>query len=204
MCYRHAGTKYQARVRSRQSFAGTEEDVLLALLDYLAKRRLADGSVPLLTFLVRIAPHITDPLLQQKLILWIKKHAEYLHIDTINMIQPHIQQQKALDAYLLIKIESDLWQGDAFFVKGWLFRDAKAEGLSTYEEKLSLADLPRTVEKFLAECHNRLQGLYYNLTVELILPRNLLCHDIDQWKIAVGKGLRFPIGAKLPRCREVI
>ena len=34
------------------------------------------------------------------------------------------------------------------------------------------------------------------LTLEFLLPRALLCHEIDQWKISVGKGLQFSIGAK--------
>jgi len=60
-------------------------------------------------------------------------------------------------------------------------------------------DIPQELNKFIKKSLRLLRGKQYQLTIEVFLPRELICTEVDRWKVSdpieeeITIGIRYPI-----------
>ena len=104
-------------------------------------------------------------------------------------VQP--SQSQILESYLSIVIRPNATNSNKFSVDGWLTAnnvedssfspldlDATAKGIAC-----DLDEMPAIFNDFLDLSLEKLKGRMYELTIEIFLPMNLLCADVDRWMI---------------------
>jgi hypothetical protein len=164
-----------------------ERDTLIYLIDWLVRRgRLSTGKVPILEFVRRVTPYVND---FKALDTWIKDVARHFQLT------PEETDQLGKDSvcsspksfYLLIKLDQAAPNLDTYNVEAWFAENHAEEEppviYSSSEAKL-LAELPQVVDNIL-NCilYKQFAITYRELTIEFFLPKELLCHPVDQWII---------------------
>jgi hypothetical protein len=97
-------------------------------------------------------------------------------------------------SYLQLAVVSLDFSPDEFIINGWLIPDDSAQDTAKRFQKLdlehdqsgtpcSLEQVPEMLDKFLNESLRLLRGKRYDLTIEVFLPLNYLCTEIDRWKL---------------------
>jgi hypothetical protein len=102
-----------------------------------------------------------------------------------------IDRNHILESYLSIVIRPSATNLNKFSVDGWLTAnniedssfspldlDATAKGIAC-----ALDEMPAIFNDFLDLSLEKLKGRMYELTIEIFLPMNLLCADVDRWII---------------------
>ncbi len=109
---------------------------------------------------------------------------------------------KHLESYLLIAVRSTSTP-NKFSVDAWLIKDYEVQNNSqrldietslpgTFHE---LAEIAALLTDFLQESLKRLAGEMHDLVVEVFLPIDCLCADVDQWKI-LDLDVSIPVGVR--------
>ncbi|MGB3507896.1 MAG: trypsin-like peptidase domain-containing protein [Microcoleaceae cyanobacterium] len=117
-------------------------------------------------------------------------------------------QSEKLDSYILATLIPD--QNEYFFLNAWLIIDDSVQNLSKFQSLLDSNEkqqgilckstqIPTEFNKFLKKALRYLRGKKYSLTIEFFLPINLMCEEVDQWKIydpiaeEITLGIKYPI-----------
>jgi uncharacterized coiled-coil protein SlyX len=119
-----------------------------------------------------------------------------------------IDGAKQLKSYLIATLVPD--DIDRFLLNAWLIADDSVQELSKFQSLLNpdeqqqgklckLAQIPIELNKFLKAALRHLRGKRFDLTIEIFLPSNLMCMEIDRWKITdpiadeITLGIKYPI-----------
>ena len=115
-----------------------------------------------------------------------------------------------LKSYLIATLVPGDHDGDRFLLNAWLIIDDSVEGLSKFQSLLDpneqqtgrlcrLTQISTELDKFLKKAIRYLRGKRYDLTIEIFLPSDLMCMEIDRWKITdpiadeITLGIKYPI-----------
>jgi vWA-MoxR associated protein C-terminal domain len=115
--------------------------------------------------------------------------------------------QVKLQSYLQIVVNSD-FGSDGFVINGWLIPDDSVQDAGRRFQPLDLEDetkgtackleqVPEKLDKFLNQSLSLLRGKRYDLTIEVFLPLDYLCTEIDRWKLShPDLGDEYLVGAE--------
>ena len=112
-------------------------------------------------------------------------------------------------SYLIATLIPSDNDGDHFLLNAWLIVDDSVEGLSKFQSLLdqneqqvgklcNLSQVPIELNKFLKKALRILRGKKYRLVIEFFLPSDLMCMEIDRWKITDPVGDEIALGTKYP------
>ena len=166
-----------------------------------APRQRGDGIVPLVRFVRLISDHVEGEL-ADSLKDWLDETLNRLALDAADAAQAReIHQSSAEDErpsesyHLLVQIAPRLCEPGLYSVKAWLFGRKGPACLQPGEEKVAREDLPARLDALLAELA-RFDAATDHTWVELLLPRELLCADVDQWRVGLDFIGGIPIGVE--------
>ncbi|HAJ63300.1 MAG TPA: hypothetical protein DCP31_32110, partial [Cyanobacteria bacterium UBA8543] len=111
-------------------------------------------------------------------------------------------------SYLIATLVPD--DGEKFWLNAWLIIDDAVKDLSKFQSLLDsneqqtgtsckLTQVSTELNKFLKKALRYLRGKRYSLTIEFFLPSDLMCMEIDRWKISdpvedeITLGIKYPI-----------
>ncbi len=180
----------------------TTLEYFLADLNNLPPQVGRTFSVPLLEFVERIATKIHDsnPAMAIRLQLWVDAQAPQLKVtpSEIRTLRALVQE-RGVYAHVLLDIEPDPHNPEAAFViRAWSCVDGRCEPIDLPPEDPDLRPRPLLdVRRILTEFLGDLPGYVpegADVTIEVFLPRPLLCWDIDRWMIQVGQRHEMPVG----------
>lgn len=114
---------------------------------------------------------------------------------------------KKLDSYILATIIPD--KNEYFFLNAWLIIDDSVQDISKFQHLLdsnekhqgilcNSTQVPQEFNKFLQKTLKYLRGKKYSLTIEFFLPSNLMCEEVDRWKISDPVYEEMTLGIKYP------
>jgi hypothetical protein len=114
-----------------------------------------------------------------------------------------------MKSYLIATLIPNDNDSDHFLLNAWLIVDDSVEGLSKFQSLLDqneqqvgkLCDLnqvPTELNKFLKKALRSLRGKKYRLVIEFFLPSDLMCMEIDRWKITDPVGDEVALGTRYP------
>ncbi len=112
-----------------------------------------------------------------------------------------------LDSYLLATLIPD--QDEYFLLNAWLIIDDSVQDISKFQGLLESNEkqqgilckstqIPQEFNKFLKKALKYLRGKKYSLTIEFFLPSNLMCEEVDRWKISDPVAEEITLGIKYP------
>jgi hypothetical protein len=195
----------------RESFGPLGPAVSLDGRDRLAVLRVLeeigsspDGPPPLLMFMERLAHALTDEA-ARALRRWIDEIALRLGISTTSLHALRAEPPRSTSdvgdrSYLVVLVDEDPLNPQQYQLTIWLQQsDGADEPLQVDEEPRQLSDIPHQVDRLLREVVAPMGTHLGDLTVEVILPRVLLGHPVDEWAIRTGPGdTAYPIGVEYP------
>ena len=184
--------------------AKTLEEILFDLASLLPQ---VGGTfpAPLMEFVERLALQLErgHPAVAARLRSWVDKKAPLMDVQLSEirllrsrMIRRDFEAQNP-HAYVLVEVAQDRWEAEMFSLRAWTWTEAcKPIDLPPVDPDLT----PRPLQEIRAILTQLLENPYDHvpegaeLTIEVFLPRRLLCWDIDQWVIQAGKTLKTPAG----------
>jgi hypothetical protein len=86
--------------------------------------------------------------------------------------------------HLLVQVSPRLCEPGLYCVKAWLFGTAGPACLRSGEEKVARANLPVCLADLFGDLP-RFDAAADRTWVELLLPRELLCDEVDQWRVGL-------------------
>jgi vWA-MoxR associated protein C-terminal domain len=124
--------------------------------------------------------------------------------------KPGIDRAKQLKSYLIATLTPDDIDRDRFLLNAWLIEDDSNQDTLKFESLLDPDDkqlgklckftqIQLELNKFLKAALRHLRGKRFDLTIEIFLPSNLMCMEIDRWKITdpiadeITLGIKYPI-----------
>jgi hypothetical protein len=119
-------------------------------------------------------------------------------------------QPGSLKSYLIATLVPGDSDDEKFLLNAWLIIDDSVQDLSKFQSLLDhneqqrgklckLTQIPTELNKFLKKALRYLRGKRYDLTIEIFLPSDLMCMEIDRWKITdpiadeITLGIKYPI-----------
>jgi vWA-MoxR associated protein C-terminal domain len=119
-------------------------------------------------------------------------------------------QPGPLKSYLIATFVPGDSDDEKFLLNAWLISDDLVQDLSKFQSLLDhneqqrgklckLTQIPTELNKFLKKALRYLRGKRYDLTIEIFLPSDLMCMEIDRWKITdpiaddITLGIKYPI-----------
>jgi hypothetical protein len=119
-------------------------------------------------------------------------------------------QPGRLKSYLIATLVPDDNEGDKLLLNAWLISDDSVQGLSKFQSLLDpnepqtgrlckLTQISTELDKFINKALRYLIKKRYDLTIEIFLPHDLMCMEIDRWKISdpisdeITLGIKYPI-----------
>jgi hypothetical protein len=101
-------------------------------------------------------------------------------------------------AYLVVEFTPDGVDPEYFLLSAWLqYGDEPGLTLRRDDKLVAVSELPAQVASLLVEDDHVIHRLTPELTIEFVLPRRLLGHPVDQWRITIG-GLERRLGIEYP------
>lgn len=175
-----------------------EKNMLNCILINLAKiSTLSTGDVPILKFAFYMSEHKSTAQISNDLKQWIGKVSQQQQlpapVETVNQSSESISKFSSAPLYLLIQIEPQQKNLENYIAQAWLFRGENLIGQVYPTQKhegqtFTLKTLPELVAELLDSIEDYLAQ---PLTMEFILPKNLLNHHIEDICLPDDK---FPIG----------
>jgi hypothetical protein len=118
-------------------------------------------------------------------------------------------QPGRLKSYLIATLVPGDNDGDKFLLNAWLISDNSVQDLSKFQSLLDpnepqtgrlckLTQISTELDKFLNKALRYLRGKRYDLTIEIFLPSDLMCMEIDRWKITDPTSDETTLGIKYP------
>ncbi|MFM9264955.1 hypothetical protein [Tychonema sp. BBK16] len=118
-------------------------------------------------------------------------------------------QPGPLKSYLIATLVPGDSDDEKFLLNAWLIIDDSVKDLSKFQSLLDhneqqrgklckLTQVPTELNKFLTKALRYLRGKRYDLTIEIFLPIDLMCMEIDRWKITDPIADDITLGNKYP------
>jgi vWA-MoxR associated protein C-terminal domain/Domain of unknown function (DUF4145) len=105
------------------------------------------------------------------------------------------RDSKASDCYLLIQVTPRLYEEAKYGVKAWLFGTGNPACLRAGEDGMTFDQLRLCIDELRQELFQYVPEP--NRTrVELLLPRELLCVEVDQWRVELDFLGPIPLGVE--------
>jgi hypothetical protein len=166
-----------------------------------APRQRGDGVIPLVRFVGLISDHVGgEPA--SGLRAWIDETLNRIAIDADDEAwAKHAHGPREDDPrpdeshHLLVQVTPRLCERGLYSVKAWLFGTEDPACIRPGEEKVARDDLPAYLGTLLKEL-SRFDAATDRTWVELLLPRELLCSDVDQWRVGLDFIEDIPIGVE--------
>jgi hypothetical protein len=132
----------------------------------------------------------------------------------INKSSPDLlsNRQGQLKSYLIATVEHCDDDNEQFLLNAWLLIDdsltvndlSKFESLLEQDEQqrgtlCKFNDIAKELNKYLKKALKRLRCKQYQLIIEVFLPSDLMCAEVDRWKISdpiadeITLGIKYPI-----------
>ena len=116
-------------------------------------------------------------------------------------------RSEKLDSYILATLIPD--RDEYFLLNAWLIIDDSVQDISKFQGLLESNEkqqgilckstqIPQEFNKFLKKALKYLRGKKYSLTIEFFLPSNLMCEEVDRWKISDPVAEEITLGIKYP------
>jgi hypothetical protein len=119
-------------------------------------------------------------------------------------------RQVQLKSYLIATLVPGDRDGDRFLLNAWLIIDDSVKDLSKFQSLLDLDEqqtgtickltqVSAELNKFIKKALKCLRGKRHSLIIEVFLPSDLMCMEIDRWKITdtiadeITLGIQYPI-----------
>src|SRR5262249_11819007 len=133
---------------------------------------------------------------------WINETLNRIALDSDDMAwarelhRPKEDDQRPdVSHHLLVQVAPRVCEVGFFGVKAWLFGTEGPACIRPGEDKVALADRPVCLGTLLEELP-RFEASTEQTWVELLLPRSLLCVDVDQWRVGLDFIDGIPIGVE--------
>jgi len=156
------------------------------------------GVPPLLHFLLGVADRLGSPA-DTGLRAWITSVAGRLGIaeGRITAPAPGSAEPVPAEHYFVTDLTQDLLDQDRYRVTIWFQASPGSEQIigGGDDELIRLGDVPRELDKALSALTPDLIGYRRSRTYEFILPRHLLGHPVDQWRVGPGQMQRLCVGS---------
>ena len=94
-----------------------------------------------------------------------------------------------------MQVSPRLWEANRYSVRAWLLGTGEPACLRAGEEGVAADELPACLDDLRGELLRR-QIEPDQAWVELLLPRELLCADVDQWRVGLDFIESIPIGVE--------
>jgi hypothetical protein len=180
------------------------DDDIFAVLARLEEAAAdADGVPPLLRFVERIATYADDGT-AGALRDWVERFAtahrvggEHLH--RIREGTVHALGPGGAPVYLIIELAPDGADPESFLLTAWVqYGTEPGVPLSRDDEPLPLSKVPACITALLTEHPQVVNRSTPSLRIEFVLPRPLLGHPVDQWRITMDElerrlGIEHPV-----------
>jgi hypothetical protein len=160
-----------------------------------------DGTPPLLVFVRDLAEYVAEPN-AAAFREWARRQVESLGLDS-GLLRPRWDHEftrtlrQPSNTYLVIECAPDAIEPDRYLVTAWLQVDGEPGSTLQCDQVLPLHRIPELLESLLTNESSVVGRPNPELTIEFILPRVLLDHPVEQFKINVA-GLEYRIGIKHP------
>ena len=116
---------------------------------------------------------------------------------------------KTLESYLIITLNHSDEDSEKFLLNAWLIDDDSIKDLSKYKFLLDLdehqhgvlckfSEISKQLDKFLSKSLDILGGRQHKLIIEFFLPSDLICTEVDRWKISIPIIGKIPLGSRYP------
>jgi len=119
-------------------------------------------------------------------------------------------QPGQLKSYLIATLVPGDHDDEKFLLNAWLIIDDSVQDLSKFQSLLdhneqqrgklcNFTQISTEINNFLKKALRYLRGKRYYLTIEIFLPSDLMCIEIDRWKITdpiaddITLGIKYPI-----------
>jgi hypothetical protein len=166
-----------------------------------APRQAADGMFPLLRFVQLLASTVGGEA-GAALEAWVAESSTRLGIEqflekaaVVDAKWPAVPESPAATSHLLVQVSPRLCEPGRYGVKAWLMGGGEPACLTDADEAMGREGLPARLDQLREELLCR--GLEpEHAWIELLLPRELLCADVDQWDAQLDFIDSVPIGAE--------
>jgi hypothetical protein len=166
-----------------------------------APRQGGDGLFPLLRFIRSLADLLGG---EQASVLraWLDGARRRLGLDAAEADQAHRSVERPVESeplappcYLLVQVSPRLCEASRYSVRAWLFGTGEPACLRAGEEGVTADELPACLNDLSEELLRR-QIEPDRAWVELLLPRELLCAEVDSWKVELDFIESIPLGVE--------
>jgi hypothetical protein len=167
-----------------------------------APRQGGDGQFPLLRF-VRSLGELRGG--EEALVLrgWLDGARAQFGLDAAesattpaDVLETAVEPRRsASTCYLLVQVSPRLCEVDRYSVRAWLLGTGEPACICAGEDALTADALPACLDELREELLRR-QIEPEQAWIELLLPRELLCADVDQWRVELDFIESIPIGVE--------
>lgn len=162
----------------------------------------ADGIPPLLRFVERLATYADNGT---AIVLrgWTERFAARHRVSGDQLHRIRQGTARAIGsggppAYLIIEVAPDGADPDSFLLSAWVqYGTDPGVPLSRDDDPLPLSKVPAWITRLLTEHPQVVNRSTPTLRIEFVLPRRLLGHPVDQWRITID-GLERRLGIEHP------
>lgn len=185
---------------------GNSTAALLTMLEQLRDARIQRGRVrPILEFVIRLSAFpnlVEDKFIRQELLNWIDETASLTGNSPFDITEAKARAQEDARKYILhqprLIIRLAPYDIDQYNVQAWLARQSEDYGTplipAENQTNLDIEVLDSAINTILAATIDNPEIANAPLTIEFILPLDLLNYAVDQWEIHVGPVIKRRIG----------
>jgi len=166
-----------------------------------APRQGRDGVFPLLRFIQSLLDLLGGEA-PEGLRAWLDGARVRLGLDPVDVDQgPALVEREvesepaAAPCYLLMQVSPRLCEANRYSVRAWLLGTGEPACLRAGEEGVTADELPACLDELRQELVRR-QIEPDRAWVELLLPRELLCAGVDEWRVELDFIESIPIGVE--------
>jgi hypothetical protein len=164
-----------------------------------APRQARDGEFPLLRFIQSLVDLLDDEA-PEGLRAWLSNARLRLGLNPVTLdparVERTIESESAPPpCYLLMQVSPRMCEANRYSVRAWLLGTGEPACLCAGEEAVQASELPACLEGLRAELLRR-QIEPDQAWIELLLPRELLCSDVDQWRVELDFIESIPVGVE--------
>ncbi len=166
-----------------------------------------DGRVPALVVFIELLAR-EQVIHAAALRAWVDAHLRRIGLDPARVGKLRAEPPGAVSgevdhSCLMVQLEAFGPQPDTYLMSAWFQHGSTMKVLRRDEEPLPIEAIPQEINYLLTEETEIVQDRSPFFTVELIVPRALINHPIDQWPIAPINFER-PLGVQYPVAIRVL
>ena len=118
-----------------------------------------------------------------------------MDVDTARVERAIDSESVPPPCYLLVQVSPRMCEANRYSVRAWLLGTGEPACLRAGEEAVTVDQLPALLDELRGELLCR-QIEPDRAWIELLLPRELLCTDVDQWRVELDFIESIPIGVE--------